>query len=102
AMGGLACCLASMCENNIGCDIKININSNPHEFLFSESQANIIIEIKNQDFDAIESIAYESGINAYRLGFTTEEKRLKINDLINVSIDDIKKAKSSTLRKILS
>ncbi|HEX12946.1 MAG: phosphoribosylformylglycinamidine synthase subunit PurL [Desulfurella sp.] len=102
SMGGLACCLASMCENNIGCDIKININSNPHEFLFSESQANIIIEIKNQDFDAIESIAYESGINAYRLGFTTEEKRLKINDLINVSIDDIKKAKSSTLRKILS
>ncbi|MGC9257769.1 phosphoribosylformylglycinamidine synthase subunit PurL [Desulfurella sp.] len=102
SMGGLACCLASMCENNIGCDIKININSNPHEFLFSESQANIIIEIKNQDFDAIESIAYESGINAYRLGFTTQEQSLKINDLINVPIDDIKKAKSATLKKVLS
>ena len=74
----------------------------PSEFLFSESQANIIIEIKNQDFDMIESIAYESGINVYRLGFTTDEKKLKINDLIDISIDEIKDAKSSAFKKILS
>jgi phosphoribosylformylglycinamidine synthase II len=102
SIGGLAACLAFMCENNIGCDIKINIPLPPSEFLFSESQANIIIEIKNQDFDMIESIAYESGINVYRLGFTTDEKKLKINDLIDVSIDDIKDAKSNAFKKILS
>lgn len=101
SIGGLASCLAFMCEGGIGCDIKVNLPSKPHKFLFSESQANIIIEVKNQDLDQIESIAYESGINAYRLGYTIEEKKLKINNLIDVSIDDIKKAKMQTLRNIL-
>lgn len=101
SIGGLASCLAFMCEGGIGCDIKINLPFKPHKFLFSESQANIIIEVKNQDLDQIESIAYESGINAYRLGYTIEGKKLKINNLIDVSIDDIKKAKMQTLRNIL-
>ncbi len=102
SIGGLACCLAFMCENEVGCEISVNMPQNPHEFLFSESQANVIIEIRNQDLDQIEDIAIQSGVTLYRLGFTTQEKRLKINNLIDVSIDDIKRFKMSTLKNVLS
>jgi len=103
--GGLAVALAecSICdrERMIGADIKIDIGDlRTDALLFGESASRIIISAPPGNGDQIEQIADKFGIPMQKIG-TVGGDRLKINDLIDVSLADMEPAYYESLQALV-
>jgi len=87
--GGIAICLAEMCmASNLGIELDLPIDKRADMYLFSESQGAIIIEAK--ETDKIEKKADEFNLPLLKIG-EVGGKYLKINNIIDIGIDTLKK-----------
>jgi len=88
AEGGLAVCLAesSMNVNNIGVDAKIE---NTAQALFGESQSRIVISFNPENATQVNEVLSNHNVNSFELG-TTKKNIFRLNDSINISIDEIR------------
>ncbi|MEE9376098.1 MAG: AIR synthase-related protein, partial [Rhizobiaceae bacterium] len=87
--GGLAVALAEMCmASGLGAACEIDITY-PHAALFGEDQARYIVAVDEEWADLFSSNSEGSGVSFARIG-KVEGDRLLINDLVNISIKELK------------
>ncbi len=87
--GGLAVAIAEMCmTSGIGAHLDVEYNTRPDFYLFSETQGVIVIETKEDK--KINDAAEKIGINAEKIGITGGVN-IRVNDIINIEIDKLKK-----------
>ncbi len=93
--GGIAMCLAEMClGKRIGASVKLDINTRPDFYLFSETQGVIVVETKHED--RILEMAEKIGAEARRIGKTGGSK-LTINNLVDLEIEKMDNESERTL-----
>lgn len=88
AEGGLAVTLAesSMNKNDIGCEVNL---SNTAQALFGESQSRIVISFSNDNAAKVKKVLAKHNVNHFDLGLTKKDT-FKLNDSINIKIEEIK------------
>ena len=87
--GGLAVTLFESSVGNLkGADIRIDTKLRAEELLFSESQSRIVISIARDDLDRVEEIIAENV--EYQVVGEVKDERLKINNLIDIDIKEMK------------
>ena len=103
--GGIVSAIAECCimnENNfIGAEINVPIKTRKDFSLFSESQSRIIVSIKPENKDELEKILNESKQIFTYLG-KTGGKKLKVNDEINISLDELAEKYYLTIPRIMN
>ncbi len=103
--GGIVSAIAECCimnENNfIGAEINVPIKTRKDFSLFSESQSRIIVSIKPENKDELEKILNESKQIFTYLG-KTGGKKLKVNDEINISLDELAENYYLTIPRIMN
>jgi phosphoribosylformylglycinamidine synthase len=98
--GGVAACLAEMCfGNEIGCDVNIVCHSreggNPElEIrddikLFGET-GGFVVEVESKKLESIKAILEKYNVEYFEIGKTIEDKKIKINKVVDL---DLAKAK---------
>ncbi len=93
--GGIAISLCEMCyERRIGAEVELDIEGRGDFYLFSETQGVIILATENHD--EVLKLAEQLGIQAKIVGKTIEG-RLKINNVVDIEIEEIVKAMEKTL-----
>jgi phosphoribosylformylglycinamidine (FGAM) synthase-like enzyme len=123
--GGLATCLAEMTfRHNIGCNIEIPL-SNEHnagvftkalfeitsnkfvdarlpldKFLFSQT-GGFILEVSDQNLEAVTANFAKYNIPTYNLGKTTNDNKIQIADVINLDLETAKERWTNGLREKL-
>jgi len=95
--GGLAVALAEACiggEEITGATIgSIEIqDSRPDFHLFGECQSAILVTTSLDNLGRVLAIAQEYKIDAKAIGETKKERRLKIGNLIDLSLDEARRA----------
>lgn len=96
--GGLAIAVAEMCmTSDIGARININYSARPDFYLFSETQGVIVIETKEDEM--IIKAAKKAGISVEKIG-TTGGDSMKINDIVDIKIDTLKKENNKFFAKM--
>lgn len=103
SVGGLAVALAK-CSigGNIGARINIDeVDKNILKTLFNESQSRIVISIKDSLLDQVKKVCAEYGIPCRVLG-TVGGKSFKINEDINLRLNDIKALFEESIALIMS
>ena len=99
--GGVAVTLAEMSfQNEIGCDVLIEGKLRPDKLLFSES-GGFVIEIPEEHAQAVISQLRNAHTPCSYIGTTTKEKRLRMNGLIDVGLEEAKEIWLNGLRKKL-
>jgi phosphoribosylformylglycinamidine synthase II len=102
--GGLAIALAECCitdrEHQIGCRVDITSELRPDILLFSESQARFLITITQDDYQKATAALETGGLQFRRLGEVGGD-RMTINNLIDLSLDDMSRAYFSTLYDLM-
>ncbi|MBI2092848.1 MAG: phosphoribosylformylglycinamidine synthase subunit PurL [Deltaproteobacteria bacterium] len=93
SVGGLAVALAECCLREgrnpvIGAAVEINANLRHDALLFGEAAARIIVSCSPKDADLLLTIAKSFGCPASVIG-TSGGRNLKINDLIDIGLDEI-------------
>jgi phosphoribosylformylglycinamidine synthase len=103
--GGIVCALAECCiineEKMIGATINVPIKTRKDFSYFSETQSRIIVSVskdKKYEFEKILKSANQPFIQSGTIGGTI----LKINDDINVSVDDLADLYFNTIPRIMS
>ncbi len=87
--GGLAVTLFESSVGNLkGADIRIDTKLRAEELLFSESQSRIVISIARNDLERVEEIIAENV--EYQMIGEVKDERLKINNLIDIDIKEMK------------
>ena len=98
--GGVA---ASLCEmafgNSIGCSVRIESELSTEKILFSET-GGFILEAKNENIESIHSIFNQYKLETYVIGVTGGNK-IKLNNTIDITVDDAKKSWENGLRNKL-
>ncbi|MEL7274289.1 MAG: phosphoribosylformylglycinamidine synthase subunit PurL [Pseudomonadota bacterium] len=93
--GGLAIALAEMClASDCGADCEIDITY-PHAALFGEDQARYIVAVDHEWANMFAANSEGSGVSFARIGTVTAAgagARLKINDLVDVAVADLREA----------
>ena len=99
--GGLAVALSESCLRNpikpMGASIYISRKLRDDEIFFSESQSVIIVSIAEQKLLDIERIAAKNIVPCFTIGRVRDNGRLKLNDTINLSLDELNAAYSNTI-----
>ncbi|MBU0528186.1 phosphoribosylformylglycinamidine synthase subunit PurL [bacterium] len=96
--GGVAVALAEMCfKNNIGCDVNISGKLRTDTLLFSET-GGFVIEVSKQNTHKMEHILNNYYCKYFRIGKTTVDQLIKINNVIGVPISKAKKSWENGLR----
>ncbi len=91
-----------MDENNfVGADVNIPVKTRKDFSLFSESQSRIIVSINPKNKNEFEKILNDSKQIFTYLG-RTGGKNLKVNDEINVSLDEIAEKYYLTIPRIMN
>ncbi len=89
--GGLAIALAEMCMAS-GLGMKIEFEyTYPHAALFGEDQARYIVAVDEEWANMFAANSEGSGVSFLRIG-QVAGNRLIINDLVDISVDDMKQA----------
>ena len=87
--GGIA---TSLCEmtfgNSIGCSVTIESKLSIEKILFSET-GGFILETKNENIKSIQSIFNQYELKTYVIGITGG-KKIKINNTIDIAVDNAK------------
>ncbi len=93
--GGIAVALAECCVMNrkkkVGAEISLDIDFRKDFYLFSESQSRFVVTVDQNNQMQFEKLFSSSGIKLEKIGIVGGN-RLKINDLIDLSIDQIEDA----------
>lgn len=99
--GGLAVAIAESCIANpnkpLGASIYISRKLRDDEILFGETQSVIILSISENSLLDIERIAAKNIVPCFTIGRVKDDNRLKMNDSINVSLDDLINAYRSAI-----
>ena len=100
--GGLAVALAESCvtDKKLGAKVKIDSNIRKDALLFAESQSRIILSAKKENAGKILDIAKKNKVKAVVIGSVCGD-RLNINDMIDVSVDEISQTWSKAIDKAL-
>jgi len=99
--GGIAVALAESCitDKNIGATIKLDDkNIRKDALLFGETQSRVIVSAKPKDADKILEIAKKNKVPAKIIG-KVGGKKLNINDLIDLSVDEVSSVWRSAIEK---
>ena len=98
--GGVATALAEMTfRNAIGLTVFIESNLSDDKILFSET-GGFLLEAKNSQLELIRSIFESHNLNLYVIG-QTGGKRIKINKVIDVLVNEAKQCWEDSLREKL-
>ncbi len=93
--GGIAVALAEMAmASGEGAEIELDMPHYPHAALFGEDQARYIVAVDDQWANMFAANSEGFGVSFRRIG-TVGGDRLIINDLIDVSIDELKSTHES-------
>ena len=99
--GGLAVALAESCitnpEKSVGASIYISRKLRNDELFFGESQSVIVLSINEKYLLDMERIASKNIIPCITIGRVKDNGRLKINEIIDLPLTDIKKAYTETI-----
>ncbi|MFC1784245.1 phosphoribosylformylglycinamidine synthase subunit PurL [Candidatus Neomarinimicrobiota bacterium] len=96
--GGVAVALAETCfKNNVGCDVIIPGDLRTDTLLFSET-GGFILEIPKRNIKKVENVLNINSCEYFKIGETTTDQSIKINNMISVSISMAKKAWVNGLR----
>jgi phosphoribosylformylglycinamidine synthase len=96
--GGVAVAIAEMCfRNNIGCDVIVPGNLSTDTLLFSET-GGFILEIAKQNVKKIENVLNNYTCEYFRIGKTTFDRVININNVISVPVSKAKKSWENGLR----
>ena len=102
--GGLAVALAECCVMNrkkkIGAKVNLNIKFRSDFYLFSESQSRFIVTISPENQVEFEKLFDETPIKLEKIGIV-EGKNLVINNLIDLSLDEIEDAYYNSFRRLM-
>ena len=102
--GGLAIGLAECCitdrENQVGCEVSIDSDLRPDILLFAESQSRFIVSISEKNLDKASSMLTKAGVMFKEIG-TVGGDSLKINSLIDCSLNDLSEAYFATLTQYM-
>ncbi|MCR4416225.1 MAG: phosphoribosylformylglycinamidine synthase subunit PurL [Ignavibacteria bacterium] len=100
--GGLAVALAECCVMNpkkkVGAEISLKIDFRKDFYLFSESQSRFVVTVDPEDQIQFEELFNSTGIKVEKIG-KVGGNRLKINDLIDLSIQEIDDAYFNSLKR---
>jgi phosphoribosylformylglycinamidine (FGAM) synthase-like enzyme len=97
AVAILECC----CGGGIGAGLEVEETMPPLYWLFSESQSRFIITILESDLKSLQDLAAVRKVPVAVLGRTGGD-RLKINDWLDLEIEEMKRANDEALARILS
>jgi phosphoribosylformylglycinamidine synthase len=104
--GGLAVALAEACITNpekpLGASVYISRKLRDDELFFGESQSIIILSINEKYLLDMERIASKNIIPCVTIGRVKNNGRLKINEIIDLPIDEMHKAYTDTIPKIMN
>lgn len=104
AEGGLAVTLAECCISNpegaIGAEVTLKSEIRKDALLFGESQSRIVVSLAQEDAAKFMSIADKHNVPAIVIG-KVGGNRLKIDGLVDVSVDEMKAAWKGSLEKFL-
>jgi phosphoribosylformylglycinamidine synthase len=99
--GGLAVCIAECCiASGLGADIKIDEELSLDKLIFGESQSRIIVTVDKSMISRLKDIALVHQIDLMILGKVVLEN-LKINSVINLSVEKMRDGYQESLRKII-
>jgi len=107
--GGIATTLAEMSfESEIGLEVDLSHchseePKNPlrqDKILWSET-GGFVLEIKPENLEKVKEIFNKRNIEVFKIGKTTEEKNILINNLIDCSLNEAKKVWTNSLREKL-
>lgn len=91
--GGLAVAIAESCIGNpdkpMGASIYISRKLRDDELFFGETQSVIILSISENSLLDIERIAAKNIVPCFTIGRVKDNNRLKMNDSIRISLDDL-------------
>jgi phosphoribosylformylglycinamidine synthase len=97
--GGLSSALSEMTfKNEIGCTINFDTTDlTPEAFLFSET-GGFILEVEEKNLTNVEREFKKNDVAVTSIGKTKSNKRININDKIDISLTEVKQAWESGLR----
>ena len=83
--------------NNIGCDVVVPGNLALEKLLFSET-GGFIIETESKHLQQIKNIFKTHDISYYNIGSTSDNGRIRMNDAIDLGVNEAKSLWSNGLR----
>ncbi len=99
--GGIAVTLAEMCfGSEVGCEVNIPGDLRNDKKLFGET-GGFIIEVESKKVESLKVIFDNYKVEYFEIGKTTEEKRIKIQDCIDIELTTAKKEWLEGLRNKL-
>jgi phosphoribosylformylglycinamidine synthase subunit PurL len=99
--GAAVAILESCCAGGMGASLEFENFLPPLYWLFSESQSRFIITISGSDLKSIQDLAAVRKVPVTVLGKTGGD-RLRINDWLDLEVEEMKKAKDEALARIMS
>ncbi len=103
--GGLAVAVAECCISGpnppLGAEIELEASIRPDAWLFGESQSRILMSLKSRDLSRLREIAAEQDVHLAVLG-TVRGNRLRIGQLIDSDVQELKEAWSGALGKLMA
>ncbi len=102
--GGLAVCLAEACisnkESQTGATIELTSSVRTDCLLFGESQSRVVISCRPENLAKIEKLFGDGGVPLEKIG-TVGGDRLKVNDLIDLPLDEVSEAFYDALPRMM-
>ena len=89
-------------EQKFGAHINLSRKLRNDELLFGECQSVIIITIEEQDLHKLITMANKNNVYTQTIGKVTLDDKLIINDMIDISRDELEDAYFNSLEKIMS
>ena len=89
-------------EQKFGAHINLSRKLRNDELLFGECQSVIIITIEEKDLHKLITMANENNVYTQTIGKVTLDDKLIINDMIDISRDELEEAYFNSLEKIMS
>ena len=103
--GGLAVNIAESVissDKSLGANINIESQLSNQELLFGECGSIIIVTINPNDLADLVLIAKKYNVSTSSIGYVSDDSTLSINNLINISKNDITEVYNNTLGKIMT
>lgn len=99
--GAAAALLECCCVTGIGANLSVDTALQPIYWLFGESQSRFVVAIEEEELSAMKDLASGREVPLYVLGRTGGD-RLKINDWIDLGIEEMKRTREEALEAILT
>ena len=102
--GGLAVCLAESLLDSppeLGTEIHLSRRLRNDELLFGESQSVIVVTVTEDNLLPLQRIAMQEQVPSITIGRVIDQARLEINDLINLSREELAEAYMESFARIM-